>query len=174
MRFGFIVEGDTDKAIAETLIRRMLPSSIQLHTVRLGGKIALPSAYTTVALFLDRGHEHVFILFDTDSTIASVIARQRREVEAPLREHHLLDRAAVCPVVPTIEAWLLAGMADQPDSVPDPKAELTRTLRIRPSDVGALARLATTIDLDLARRRNASFAEFTDAVLAAVHSEAEV
>src|SRR5208283_4726955 len=104
MKLGLIVEGDWDKVIAESLAKRVLPPSVHVQTVRLGGKAALTTAYTTVFTFLSRGYEHAVLLFDADSSIAEVVAERRRRVEASLVEHHVSDRATAIPVVPVIEA----------------------------------------------------------------------
>src|SRR5688572_8933187 len=95
MKIGFIVEGDTDKAIVETLARRILPRGTRLHTVRLGSKIALPTAYTSVIEFLRKDYDHVWIIFDADTTEESLISAERAEVEASLRKYGLHDRTTV-------------------------------------------------------------------------------
>jgi hypothetical protein len=105
MKIGFIVEGDGDRAAVESVARKLLPG-VRIHTVRLGGKAALPTAYTSVIELLRKGYDHVFIVFDADTTDGKVAAAQRRTVEASLREHKLDERTTVVAATPTVEEWL--------------------------------------------------------------------
>jgi hypothetical protein len=122
----------------------------------LGGKAALTTAYTAVFTFLSRGYEHAVLLFDADSSIAEVVAEQRRRVEASLAEHHVSDRATAVPVVPAIEAWLVEE--------DDPKRKLRETIGRTPQ-IEDIQRLAQQVGLDNLAARNASFSEFRQTLM---------
>lgn len=145
MRIGFIVEGDPDKAVVEALARRVLPAGVEFHTVRLGGKAALPMAYTSVLTLLAKSYDHVVVLFDTDSTLPESNAQQKEQVEESLREHGVADRTSVCPAVPTVRDWILGGRQD------------VGSHRI---GIDELRDFAQRLDLQQLKERNSSFAEF--------------
>ena len=117
----------------------MFPNTV-VKTVRLGGKAALPTAHTTAALFLEQGFDHVFIVFDADTTDQQESESQRLAIEETLAEHGLSGRVTVIPVVPTIHVWL------------SPRHRHDRPAPER------LSSLVNDIDLQLLEREDQSFA----------------
>lgn len=167
MKIGFIVEGDTDKTVVEAIARKLLPSTMTFHTVRLGGKAALPTAFTSVIVILSKGYDHVVLLFDADTTQEELVERQKQEVEASLARHGVASHCTVCPVVRSIADWLEQG---------DPaggKVTVARPLSLaeRADREAAIQRASEALDLDLLRQRNPSFARFAD-VLASLAGRA--
>jgi hypothetical protein len=166
---GFIVEGDADRAVVEALAGRLLHGRWHFYTVRIGGKAALPSAHWTAALFFEKGYERVVLVFDVDSNDPADYAAQKQEVEESLRSHHVGDGTSVCPALPSVWTWLLAGHVENPESIGCPKDELARALGttdLRVDDLQALAE-----GLDLAARRSPSLKHFVE-VLAEIRSTA--
>lgn len=172
MKLGFIVEGTADKQIVEALARRLLPVGVKFHTVRLGGIVAIPTAYTTVLLMRSKGYDHVTLVFDADSSIPASVATKKRYVEAPLAEHHVSDVTTVCPAVPQIEGWILAGLADEQYPVLDPKSSIQRLSQGQPPGAEAIGGLLERMDLDLAAQREPSFAEFASHLRSLAGAEA--
>ncbi|HFD40459.1 MAG TPA: hypothetical protein ENJ31_11510 [Anaerolineae bacterium] len=164
-KLGFIVEGDTDRIIVESFAQRLLPEGWRFHTVRLGGKAALPWAYTTVLMFLEEGYEHVIIVFDTDSLDEMEIARQKWEVVSTLEAHQVAHQTTVCPAVPVIEAWLLDDTYDGwPESLMQPQAALARQLGVSQLSPPVIRRQAMTLNIERAARRNSSLQCFITAI----------
>lgn len=159
-KLGFVVEGDTDRAILEALTRRLLPERFQTHFVRLGGKAALPWAYTTVLDFLQKGYSHVFIVFDADTSDPAQVRRQREENLAILRRHGLAEHVSLCIAVPEIEAWLLAGLQEGPEQAASPKRTVADRLGLTASNSVGWQRAAHELDLETAAARSASLSEF--------------
>ncbi|MDM8549973.1 hypothetical protein QUF72_07855 [Desulfobacterales bacterium HSG2] len=158
-KLGFIVEGDTDKVIIETLARRLLPSDTQFHTVRTGSKSELfHSAHITVFKFLDKAYNHVIALFDTDSTDQDSIGERVLNCEEQFRRYDLLKQVTVCPVIPEIEVWLLANYFE-PFEIYRPKVMLAETIQEKQLDI---EKLVQTADINLMKKRNASFASFVE------------
>lgn len=158
-KIGFIVEGDFDKEVVETLAVRLLGDRFHPHTIRLGGKAALPWVWSTVLDLQARGYSHVIIVFDADVSIESEAERQRREVEMNLQQHGAARNTSVCLAAPTIEAWLLANERMQPGDRSDPKGALHGRLphQLRSGDG---ARLAEELDIEQARKNSWSFEQF--------------
>lgn len=159
---GFVVEGSIDKAVVEALTPRVTGGAHQAFAVRIGGRIALRWAYSTVLMLLEEKRcPHVVMLLDADSSIPSQVDRRRREIEAMLEEHHLgRDEVSVCFAVPEIEAWLLAAYEEAPEQNENPKLALARHLHARPRTPEEVADLAHTLDIELAIKRSPSFEEF--------------
>ena len=161
-RIGFVVEGDLDKAFVEALTPRLLGEAFRAYAVRIGGRMAVRWAYSTVLMLLEEKHyPHVVLLLDADTSLEPQIQRRRREIEEMLKEHHLAgEDVSVCLAVPQIEAWLLAEYEDRPEESKDPKRSLMEHLqanRLAPTMVNDLAR---TLDLAKARARSPSFDAF--------------
>src|SRR6202035_3623645 len=100
MKLGFIVKGTREKQIVEALARRLLPAETGIHTVRLGGIIAIPGAYTSVLILRSKGYDHVTLVFDAESALPRAIAERKRFIQAPLLDHHAGDVTTVCVAVP--------------------------------------------------------------------------
>ncbi len=162
MKIGFVVEGDVDKAIVETLVPRLLGERFRAYAVRLGGSIAVRWAYSTVLTLLQEKHyPHVVLLLDADSSLKPQVDRKRREIEAMFEEHRLgSDDVSVCFAVPEIEAWLLAGYEDRPEESTDPKSKLMEHMRARRLVPARVIDVARTLDIEKARSRSPSFDEF--------------
>lgn len=168
LSLGFIVEGDTDKIIVETLAQRLLshpPIDFQFYTVRLGSKAALSSAYTTVWLFLEKGYEHIVLLFDADTTNKDEVFYQKSRVEKTLLENHIeLSKVVVCPVIPEIEAWLLAHYFEFPEEHLNSRTKLKQITQQNVLSPQVLRAIAEQVDLELLEQRSSSFAEFAHAL----------
>lgn len=170
MKLGFIVEGDAAKAVLEELIPRLLPAgrAVEYGFVRLGGRAGLSTAYTSAIVLLSKNSDHVFIVFDAGSTLPAVVAEQKERVFAGVREYRLEADVTVCPAIPTIESWLLAGLRDQDPFAPDPTKRLGSMLG-HPFDPAVDGPgLVAQLDLELASRRNESFAQFAEALASVV------
>src|SRR5262245_20125869 len=100
-KIGFIVEGDSDKAIVEALGRRLLGKDFELFPVRLGNTIALPWAYATVLTLLEEKHcQHVILVLDADAVLERDVERKRCDIESMLIQHRLeKDEFTVCLAV---------------------------------------------------------------------------
>jgi hypothetical protein len=162
-KLAFIVEGDTDAKVIRSLVERIAPARTQLGFVRAGGKIGILSAGPSVAILQGKGYDHVFVVFDADSNDPNAVREQETRVSDMLRERGLTRGVSVVPVVPTIEAWLLADIEEQPDSVADAKgrlSELQRTGRLPES----IERIATRLKLEQLRNRSPSFAAFAQMI----------
>jgi len=162
-KLGFIVEGDFDKEVIETLAVRLLGARFHVHTVRLGGKAALPWVWSTVLDLQARDYSHVIILFDADVSSESEVERQRREVELNLQQHGAAQNTSVCLAVPTIEAWLLSNEPMRPEARSDPKGVLEMHLG-RPLQPGDGARLADDLNIEQTRKNSRSFEQFFQAL----------
>src|SRR5688572_12416467 len=106
MKIAFFVEGNQERAAVEQVARRLLPRGVKMHVVRLGGKAALGTAYTSVPEMLAKGYEHVFII--VNAATPQDAATDVRQVDSTLREYGLTDRATVLPAIPDLSAWLNA------------------------------------------------------------------
>ena len=163
---AFIVEGLSDKVVVETLARRLLPPGVAYHTVPLGGKAALPTAYVTVLELLHNGFEHVFILFDSDSTRRSDIEDGVYEVAQTLGEHRISpELVTICPVVPEIETWLLANFKERPEIYRDIKMRLAEEMNRQRVTRDDYEKIAQVINLYHLRERSESFSFFADKLL---------
>ena len=159
-KVGFIVEGDRDKLIVETLSHRILPAEFDFHSVRIGGKAGLYTAYTTVLLFLDRDYQHTIIVFDKNESEDWLVPL----VEETLERYGLVDEATICPAVPAIEAWLLAEYEENPEQVANPKLALAAHLQLPELTLEVIANLAKKLDIAKARQRSESFDHFVCAL----------
>lgn len=168
---GFLVEGDIDKAVVETVGLRLLKKPLgdidfDMNVVRLGGRAGIPWAWATVhAMLEEHGHDHVIVVLDADTIRQGRAANFRRNVQALLEQYHVSkDDASVCIAIPTIEAWLLAAYDEHPEQVENPKAKLCEILELEKLTAGKATELATALDIDLARKRAPSFDEFIKTV----------
>jgi hypothetical protein len=159
-KIGFILEGDSDRIIVETLARRILSQNVGFDTVRLGGIAALPSAYTTVLLFLDNDYHHVVLVIDADSRDESEYAWRKQSVEESLQRYHVLEEVTICTAVPSIEAWLLAEYEPNPEQVANPKIALATHLGLTELSHNVIATLAQQLNIEKAKKRSKSFNNF--------------
>ena len=158
-KLGFIVESTKDKMIVETLARRILPEAVQFYTVRLGHRSGfVTSAYITAFKFLTKLYAHVLVIFDTDSTDELEIENKYNHYEATFVKYGLTRDVSLCPAVPQIEAWLLGHYIEHPELEADAKAKLADIMQA--DGVTDLSQLAETADLDVMKKRSASFAQF--------------
>ena len=159
-RIAFVVEGDTDKAVAEALAQRVwrIPPE-RMRTVRLGGRAAVPWLWETVLTLLEeKGYDHVVVLLDADDEDPEDADDGVAEIKAALVSHHIDEKSvSVFLAVPVLEAWILAGTDEQPE-VPDAKQRLLNLLgRWSPDE---LADAVKSLDLEKARRRSPSLDAF--------------
>ena len=162
-KIGFIVEGDTDKSVVETVARHLLGPNFHVHAVRLGGKAALPWAYATALRLLgDKGYAHIVVVLDADvsNDDPETIERLAWQVRDQFRTHGLEDSTSICIAVPSIEAWLLSAYVEQPEAVLDPKPDLVRHLGVPALSPEVAERAARALDLTLARSRSPNFDHF--------------
>ncbi len=159
MKLGFIVADDKDEIIIEVLARRILPESVQFHIVPSKG---FHSAYITVFKFLEKSYNHIIILFDTDSADQYSIEHRQQTYGEEIRKYKLQRWVTFCPVVPQMEAWLLGNYIERPEIYRDPEKMLAETLQIKELTLDVMKEIAQTADIELMKKRNASFASFVD------------
>jgi hypothetical protein len=140
MKLGFLVEGDTDRLVVEAIARRILPRGISFHTVRVGGKAALMSAYTSAIVLLSKGYDHVILIFDADTQDPESVVKQQVAIETTLVDHHLQEKVTVVAAIPTVTAWLGISLD-----------------KLSTSDA---ARLASSLSISSAEANNPSIAHF--------------
>ena len=163
-KLGFIVEGSFDKEVVEALAARLLGEQFHVHTVRLGGKAALPWVWSTVLDLRAGDYSHIIILFDADASLESEVERKRQDIEQRLQQHGVARNTSVCLAVPSLEAWLLGGEPARLEGLSDPKGALERHLR-RPLKPGDGARLADELDSERTRSLSPSFDRFVRTLL---------
>jgi Domain of unknown function (DUF4276) len=161
-KIGFVVEGDLDKVVVETIAHRLLDETFRAHAVRIGHRIAVRWVYSTVLALLEEKHyHHVILLLDADTSLDTEIERKERDIKAMFEEHHLdSDEVSVCFAVPEIEAWLLAEYEEHPEEIRDPKSRLVNHLGKRRPVPAVVIDLARTLDIAKARSRSPSFNAF--------------
>lgn len=170
-KIGFIVEGDIDKAVVEEIAQRILAMRLnstpfKAYAVRLGGRLALRRAYSSVLALLDESeYDYVIVVLDADSTRNDDVERTTRQYEDMMRAHQLTqNEVSVCLAVPTIEAWLLPDTFGKPDEVADPKSELSANLGVPRLHADKARMLAKEVDIEKVRRRSPSFDKFAKAL----------
>ncbi|HEU4410369.1 MAG TPA: DUF4276 family protein [Polyangiaceae bacterium] len=164
-RIAFVVEGDADKAVVESLAKRIWQTPPErVHTVRLGGRAAVPWLWATVLTLLDEKHyNHVVVLLDADTADGEKAADRVEELKAELLKHRITDDSvSIFLAVPELEAWLLAATEENPE-VPGAKQRLRAALPEATSP-DELARLASKLNLREARRRSPSLNTFLSAL----------
>jgi hypothetical protein len=107
MKLGLIVEGDSHKAILERLVPRLTspPSPIRYAFIRLGGREALSTAYTSAVVLLGKKYDHVIITFDTYTGQPEGVAELEERVAAGVRQFGLEQDVSICPAVPELRAF---------------------------------------------------------------------
>ena len=157
-KLAFIVEGDTDRVVVETLARQVWSAPPKIHTVRLGGKAAVPWVWSTVLALLDeKNYDHVVILLDADSTSPDDVEVQRAAIRAQLRQHHFgEEEVSIAFAVPELEAWLIADRAKEPER--DSRARFEALFGGRTPEI--IEQRARALNLDVARERSPSLDEF--------------
>jgi ribosomal protein L30/L7E len=161
-RIGFVVEGSTDKAIAEALALRIMGAQVEPYVIRIGGPIAWRWAHSTVLMLLEEKRcRHVVLLFDADAPQGPQVDRRRQEIEAMLDEHRLgKEEVSVCLAVQAVESWLLAAHDERPEEVAAPKAALLEHLGERSLTPEHSAELVGKLDIEKACDRSPSFSKF--------------
>jgi len=166
---GFLVEGYIDKAVIEVLAERLLGAGPRaedyyFRVVSMGGKAAVPWAWSTVLAMLDEDRDqHVVLVLDADTTEPERIESQRARIEAMLADHNLeSDEVSICFAVPTIEAWLLSTYEAKPEAIANAKQTLHTHLKIDRLTPEGAAIAARGLDLVLARQRAPSFNHFAE------------
>src|SRR5215467_10763180 len=147
-KLAFLVEGDTDKAFIETLVPRVLGSSIHLRVVRVGGKAAFPSTFLEAAQFLEAGYTAIFLLVDADTEIPSEVDLDKRRLMEVFRRYGFDDRVRICMAVPMLETWLLAAHREHPERSMHPKRDLARIIGAKPED--RIEALTAELPIDVA------------------------
>jgi hypothetical protein len=172
---GLIVERDLHKRCVETLARKTVAqlhpaSRLLLATIRVGDAPWQRFIFPEVVSLLERGCQHVLVVFDTHTTDAQDIASQVRTIRGPLAAAGLMDRVVLLPVAPSILHWLLADRAAlaQVAEGPVPRHRLRRSDDLpaflealfgqEPSD--KLEALLAQLDPSRIAHRDACFAEF--------------
>lgn len=159
-RLAFVVEGDLDRAVVETLARRIWGHPVHLHTVRLGGKAAVPWLWSAAMPLLDeKGYDHVIVLLDADTTSRDDIVEQEDALKAQFAQHRLReDEVSLVLAVPEIEAWLIADEDAAPEEAP--REKLTRRYGHRTREL--FAKRADALDLQVGRERSPSLNRFIE------------
>lgn len=157
-RIAFIVEGDRDRLAVEALARRIWRDALHMHTVRLGGKAAVPWLWSAVMTLLDEKHyDHVVVVLDADTTSEETIEYQREALWKQLTEHRVTqDEVTIILAVPELESWLLSDQTEDPDL-------RTRTefeARYGRRDPAVMAEVAERLDFEVGRKRSQSLDRF--------------
>jgi hypothetical protein len=173
MKVGILVEGDSDRSVVEAIVAKAAPPGVAFHTVRMGGRAAFGSAYSTVIQLLAKGYRQVVCVFNTDTALSDVVAEQRRRIELPLAERGLLDRVSVCPAIPYAELWLLSALGIERDVRVSPWEQVERVLGTAGTAATAPVRLSDRIDLARACAAHPDLAAFV-AVISGFAAEAQV
>lgn len=158
-KLAFIVEGDLDRVVVETLARQIWSEAPpKIHTVRLGGKAAVPWVWSTVLALLDeKDYDHVVIVLDADSASPDDVEVQRAAVRAQLGQHHLgEEEVSIVFAVPELEAWLIADHDEEPEHNSRARFEALFGRRT-PSKMESRAQV---LDLGVARERSPSLDAF--------------
>jgi len=107
IRFGFIVEGQTDAIFIEQLVHDYFQNKFIAEVIIMSGKASLASSSKIViSSFMQIGIEHVFILFDTDN---QNIENQKKYIISPIEKSEFIDNVTIIPVEPMLETWILSS-----------------------------------------------------------------
>ena len=161
IKIGFIVEGATDVTLITKLVTRLHPD-IFMRAIYVGGKSRFYSAHIGTVAFLRKEYQHVFVLFDTDTTDSFNIEDQLRSFSQPFREYGLEKRATLIPIIPEIEAWILSHFIKEIHPSTSPKAALRKILTDSPELPQDITKLVEHVDLSQMKANNQNFAEFVD------------
>jgi hypothetical protein len=152
-KIAFFVGSEVDEVIVTTFAKQLLPSSVYFYTIQMSDDIAAFHATAGVIIdLLPKNYQHFFILFDTNTTDEYQVAYYQKLIAEPIKKDDLLDYVTFCPIVPNIGAWLL----DQYD--------LSKKQFGQEFDLAKIEELAHSIDINLLKRQNASFNQFTQAL----------
>lgn len=162
----FIVEDETDMTIVETLARRLVPQNVQFYIVPLMHKSGFMTAYVTAFKFLTRSYHHIIVVFDSDSADELEIENRYRRYLAQFVKYGLTRDVELVAAVPQIETWLLGHYIEHPELEADPKAKLADMMQA--DGVDDLSQLAENADLDVMKKRSASFAQFVQTLQSVV------
>ncbi|WP_129673428.1 DUF4276 family protein [Candidatus Chloroploca sp. Khr17] len=178
-----IVEGPGEQAIIPILARRTLAESVRIKCVNASGKANIIRRVRGFEDTLRRlhalGEQRFIILMDGDTTFEPYQSLTQEYLDMPRRAtviaNELRVSVVVCWAKIETESWLIAGLApgctycrlarvpagsaNTEHTPPDPKRWLKAQLRQNYTEHVQQC-LATHVDLELARQRNASFATF--------------
>lgn len=110
-RIGFIVDGDTDKLLVETLGRKVLSPLAPppcLATVRVYGSPWVRYIFPELSWLLEKGCDKVLAVFDTETEDPREIDSLLAGLQVGLARWRMLDKVDLVPVTPDITRWLLA------------------------------------------------------------------
>lgn len=103
-KVAFVVEGETDQAIIETLARRIAADAgapgLAPVFITLSGSPKVRNMFPELHFLKDKGYRTI-VVFDTDGDEALV-----RAIKARLIEEGLEKDVKLVAVAPSIEAWL--------------------------------------------------------------------
>jgi hypothetical protein len=171
-KLGFLVEGDVDKLLVEVLARKVAsqlspPVQPRLATVRLAGTPRVRKMISEILFLVDKGYTPAVVVFDTDTVPPdSYVA----ELESRLAANRVHDLARLVPVIPCIEAWVLADEAAVQQVAGKPPPSAAERADRTPKEVleqwlggwgpREQEQVAALLDPERIRLHDASFAHF--------------
>jgi hypothetical protein len=154
-KIALFVGEEVDQVIVNTLVKQMLSPSVSYRSFRMGmGIAAFHSAYIDVVELLRENYQRFFILFETDTTDEYKITHYKNLIARPMKEYGLLNYVTFCPIVPNIGAWLLG------------KYDLPKKQFGQEFDLPKIEEVAHSVDINVLKRKNASFNQLTLALQA--------
>ncbi|MEN8218994.1 MAG: hypothetical protein ABFS56_22015 [Pseudomonadota bacterium] len=145
-KIAFFVGSEVDDVIITTFAKQLLPSCVYFHTIQMSDDIAaFHAAAGVITDLLPRDYQHFFILFDTNTTDEYQITYYQNIIAEPIQKNGLLNYVTFCPIVPNIGAWLL-------DKYDLPKKQFDQEF-----DLPQIEKVARCIDINVLKRKNASF-----------------
>lgn len=178
---AFIVEGQTDRFIVETLANKIAEEQPdqpppRFASVSLSGSPRVRNIFPTISALLRKGFGRVIVVFDTDSIDATENDRFVGSLGDQLVREGLADRVTLVPIVPEIESWILAD-AETVESTTghevsrDPNLKpKQRVQRILGTDPGSMERLVRQLRPERISLRNASFQKFAQSLREALRA----
>lgn len=171
-KLGFLVEDDVDKLVVEALARKVAsrlspPVQPRLATIRLAGTPRVRKMIPEILFLVDKGYVPAVVVFNTDTLPPdSYVA----ELESRLAANRVHDLARLVPVIPSIEAWVLADevaiqqVAGTPPPGPAERSDKTPK-EVLEQWLGGWGpreqeRVAELLDPERIRPREPSFARF--------------
>ena len=187
-KIGFIVRGETDAVIIETLAQKILSerypeATVYFATVSLYSPLHERNMLPTIDLFGRKGYKHIIVVFDAEPMNLHETQAFKHYFEFRLTTKGLASYVSLVPVIPVIEMWLFAaphaiksvtGVEIHPsdlDTFLSLKKVFQRLLLkngVNPNDETVLRSIANQLNLEEVRKKVSSFCEFEQALERAI------
>jgi hypothetical protein len=111
-KLGFLVQGDVEKLLVETLARKIaaqlpIPLEPRMGTIRFGGPFRVLTVVPEIHFMAEKGYAPVIMVFD-EKVDEDPSRTNLFQVERLLMKYEFQSYARLIPVTPSIEAWVLA------------------------------------------------------------------